>query len=143
MWRIALPLRAVKHFLARVLLDPGPRGNERRRFVSLSFLGAEAGSGMLRDVVSLTAVGTVGGIQSVVFLSNMQEQRGELTCCLCSPATVGTAGAIPDHQLSALHHGLKRLSVKCIAQKTARITMRGHSSRCLNTAEHMARLHNA
>lgn len=42
----------------------------------------------------------------------MQELREILTRCFCCSAAVGAASAVPDHQLSTLHHGFKCLSVK-------------------------------
>lgn len=71
-------------------------------------LGTEAGAGMLRDAALLQ--GQTGLKRRVTSLGVEQEQRGKLTCCFSCPATVGAASAVPHHQLSALHHRLKRLS---------------------------------
>lgn len=49
---------------------------------------------------------------NAIVLSSSEEQRGKLTGRFCRSAAVGSASAVSDHQLSALHHWLKRLPVE-------------------------------
>lgn len=93
-----LPLKAQERNATMVLL----------LWRSPPILGTEAGAGMLRDTALLQ--GQTGLKRRVISLSVEWGQRGKLTCCFSCPATVGAASAVPHHQLSALHHWLKRLS---------------------------------
>lgn len=85
---------------------PSTEGTREERYYGAAFIAitsypgdrnrcghVERQTGLKRRVISLSV-----------------EQDSGLTCCFSCPATVGAASAVPHHQLSALHHRLKRLS---------------------------------
>lgn len=73
-------------------------------------------------------------VQIFKVIFNMQGQRGKLTCCFCSPAAVGATSAVPDHQLSALHHGFKCLSVNAYTHNTKQSEMQWEITPAENVA---------
>lgn len=52
-----------------------------------------------------------------LFWAGRRGQNGKLTRRFCCSAAVGSTGAVPDHKLSALHHGLKRLPVNAYTKR--------------------------